>query len=84
MKFSHVHKDLYGNEESKVEMTLPQDVDLDEVLQSFTDFLRAASYMIPYEWTLDFIKEDEEDEEMTLHDSDSMTLSVHFDDRIDL
>jgi hypothetical protein len=44
MKFSH--KNDYGNE---LEYTVPEGADLNDVLDSFIDFLRGCGYTIPYE-----------------------------------
>ena len=59
MKFSQTHKDLYGNEEGTIEMTVPIDTGLEEVLITFTDFLRGCGFVIPYDKHLELVSEDE-------------------------
>ena len=51
MKFSHTHN-IDG---SSIEMKLNEDADLDEVLTSFTDFLRAVGYVVSYDEELIFV-----------------------------
>jgi|13_taG_2_1085334.scaffolds.fasta_scaffold00005_36 hypothetical protein len=51
MKFSHTHN-IDG---SSIEMKLNEDADLDEVLTSFTDFLRAVGYVVSYDEELTFV-----------------------------
>jgi hypothetical protein len=47
MKFSHV-----SDEHISIDMELPEDADLDEVLDHFTRFLRAVGYAIRYDEAL--------------------------------
>jgi hypothetical protein len=44
---------------TKIEMEIPDDSSIDEVLEAFQSFLRASGYMIDYNKVLDLINMDE-------------------------
>lgn len=52
MKFTNT--DYTGG---SIEMTVPEDATLPEVLYYFTRFLRASGFTIPYDEHLDFVDE---------------------------
>jgi hypothetical protein len=56
MKFSQTHHD--GN---SIEYNVPEEADLNEVLDSFVDFLRGCGYTIPYESYLTIVSDHEEE-----------------------
>lgn len=59
MKFSNEHKTLRGDEISKLEMTIHEHAGLDEVLESFTEFLRGVGFVIDYDKRLDFVSDED-------------------------
>ena len=84
MKFSH--KNDYGNE---LEYTVPEGSDLDDVLDSFIDFLRGCGYNIDYskclalvtpsEFGASVIRGAEDDDEETVHPTE-YTIPMNLED----
>ena len=60
MKFIETHNNLFGEKGATIEYTVPEDANLDEVLESFVDFLRGCGYTIPYESYLSVVSDEEE------------------------
>ena len=56
MNFNHTHDDG-----SMISYSAPEDADLNEVLDSFVDFLRGCGYTIPYESYLTIVSDHEEE-----------------------
>lgn len=61
MKFIETHNNLFGEKGAKIEYTVPEDANLDEVLESFVDFLRGCGYTIPYESYLSVVSDYDEE-----------------------
>ena len=61
MKFIETHNNLFGEKGAKIEYTVPEDANLDEVLESFVDFLRGCGYTIPYESYLSIVSDYDEE-----------------------
>lgn len=59
MKFIETHNNLFGEKGATIEYTVPEDANLDEVLESFVDFLRGCGYTIPYESYLSVVSDEE-------------------------
>lgn len=58
MKF--IKEDRYANQNrTKIEMEVHDESTLDEVLEEFTNFLRACGYVIEYNKVLDLVNTDE-------------------------
>ena len=58
MKF--IKSDQYANQcRTKIEMEVHDESTLDEVLEEFTNFLRAYGYVIEYNKVLDLVNTDE-------------------------
>ena len=61
MKFIETHNNLFGEKGATIEYTVPDDANLDEVLESFVDFLRGCGYTIPYESYLSVVSDYDEE-----------------------
>lgn len=55
MKFKETHDDG-----STITYSIPQESDLDQVLEAFTDFLRGVGYIIPHSSYLAIVNEEDD------------------------
>ena len=65
MKFTHIHNNDYGSEIESITMELHEHATLDQVLESFTRFVRACGYH--FEGSVDIVDHEAELDDY-LHD----------------